>query len=194
MRFTLCLFLISGSAAYAAIDASIYQDGVNVVMEYSGGLNLADLTGPGNASINGGLHGTPSAFYIGAPPPVFTIDTYTGITGPSSFMSTGDFVDVDSGGADFFGLVAGGGVTTAGIYVDQGYNSGEFISNTAQFNNTTLATLGLTEGDYVWTWGSGATEDFVFLTIGNVPEPGAYALISALGVGAVVLVRRKRSR
>ena len=53
------------------------------------------------------------------------------------------------------------------IHVPRGYVSGTFLSDSATYNNATFATLGVTPGTYVWTWGSGANQNFTL----KIPVP-----------------------
>src|SRR5262249_2258386 len=84
------------------------------------------------------------------------------------------------------------------LYVPGGYISGGPVSDSATFNNTTIANLGLTPGTYTWTWGSGAHADsfVVEITPARVPGPvvgaGLPGLIMA-GAALLGLWRRKRS-
>ena len=66
------------------------------------------------------------------------------------------------------------------------------------FNNATLASLGVTPGTYVWTWGTGLANQNFTLQIGSVgvPPPGVPdggSTVSLLGCAlfGVAALRRK---
>ena len=63
------------------------------------------------------------------------------------------------------GIVAG-----LDVSVPTGYVSGTALSDSATYSNTTLATLGVTPGTYVWTWGTSANQNFT-LEIPSFPPP-----------------------
>ena len=46
------------------------------------------------------------------------------------------------------------------LIVPRGYVSGTFLSDSATYSGKTFATLGVTPGTYVWTWGTGANQNF----------------------------------
>jgi hypothetical protein len=46
------------------------------------------------------------------------------------------------------------------LFVPRGYVSGNPLSDSATYSGQTFATLGVTPGTYVWTWGSGANQNF----------------------------------
>ena len=54
----------------------------------------------------------------------------------------------------------------AHLYVPQGYVSGAALSDSMTFNNATFASLGVTPGTYVWTWGNGLPNQNFTLHIG----------------------------
>ena len=75
------------------------------------------------------------------------------------------------------------------------YVPGDPLSGTSVYARATFASLGVTPGTYVWTWGSGANADSLTLQIGHAPavsEPASMALL-ALGVAGLG-VRRWRRR
>ncbi|MEZ6192941.1 MAG: PEP-CTERM sorting domain-containing protein [Phycisphaerales bacterium] len=57
------------------------------------------------------------------------------------------------------------------------------------FTGTDFATLGVTEGSYVWSWGSGGSADS--LTLNIVPEPASVALLVLAGLGITVAVETR---
>jgi hypothetical protein len=65
------------------------------------------------------------------------------------------------------------------------------LSNTIIFDGTTIAGLGITPGNFVWTWGSG-TGDQTF-TVDVVPLPATLPLLGA-GLGALGLLGWRRKR
>ena len=72
------------------------------------------------------------------------------------------------------------------------YVSDTPLSDTATYDTATFASLGVTPGTYVWTWGSGADQSFT-LEIGTTPLPAALPLF-ATGLGALGLLGWRRKR
>jgi hypothetical protein len=120
--------------------------------------------------------------------PVFVgFDQYSGISGPSSFgPGLGpEFPTTGSGG--LVGVRGSNGL----LRVPSGYSSGDSISAAMTFSNDSLASLGITPGNYVWTWGAGATADSLTFQAGSeaIPAPPTLAL---LGLGGLLLARWRR--
>ena len=200
LTLTLIGFFAGITGLQAAIIATITESGSDVLMDFEGSLDLTDINLTSSALTNAGVFEIPSGAYFGGlnpsnPSSPFSVDPYIGITGPTTFFSSASngFLDADSTSGDFFGIIAGGGVTTPGIYVDLGYVSKSVISGTATLSNTTLSNLNLVEGVYTWNWGSGATADFVELTVGTpIPEPRYASLLIALLVLGFLYFKRKQ--
>ena len=57
----------------------------------------------------------------------------------------------NTGSGDFVGIF----VLNGNLAVPQGYVSGTALSDSMTFNNATFASLGVTPGPYVWSWGTG---------------------------------------
>ena len=73
-----------------------------------------------------------------------------------------------------------------------GYTSDSALSDGAIYDTATFASLGVTPGTYVWTWGTGADQRFT-LEIGTTPLPAALPLFAA-GLGAMGLLGWRRKR
>src|SRR6188472_2884259 len=142
------LFFVRPAQAYIV---TLQQVGSNVVANGSGAINLTGLTFPipslTLAEVNGG-----DGVIITGPHGFGLVDQYTGFMGPPSFGSGGPFAP-NTGSGDFVGI--SGGIMFPFLLVPQGYASGAALSDSMTFNNATFASLGVTPGTYVWTWGTG---------------------------------------
>jgi len=196
----LTLFAIAVTSVFCVQPAqgftmTLQQVGSNVVANGSGAFNLSGLTGAGN--IDGGSSGVRASIgFIGIHPVGGLLPAYDGFTGPTSFGSS-EFLflaDASSGNS-----VAISGLMEI-LVVPVGYVSGNTLSNSMTFNNATLASLGVTPGTYVWTWGTGLANQNFTLQIGSVgvPPPGVPdggTTVSLLGCALLGLaaLRRKLS-
>jgi hypothetical protein len=158
------LFSVRSVQAYTV---TLQQMGSNVVANGSGAINLTGLSfpipTPMLAVVNAG-----DGVIITGPHGSGLVDLYTGFMGPSSFGSGGPFAP-DTGSGDFVGI--SGGTMLTFLLVPQGYMSGAALSDSMTFNNATFASLGVTPGTYVWSWGTGVNQNFT-LQIGSVGVPG----------------------
>ncbi len=189
----LTFLILNVNVTQAAISAFIVESGSDVFLSYSGTLDLTDLTLTSSASTNGGVFEILSSAIFGGPS-LTNVDPYLGITGPTTFFSasSASFVDVLSGTGDIFGIIAGNGLTTPGLYVPVGYTNSA-LSGSGTIAGQSLSSLNLVPGIYTWTWGSGGTADSVTLTVGTpIPEPGTYAAIFGLLSVGLVWYRRKQ--
>jgi hypothetical protein len=185
------LFFVRPVQAYTV---TLQQVGSNVVATGSGAINLTGLSfpipTPMLAVVNAG-----DGVIITGPHGSGLVDLYTGFMGPSSFGSGGSFAP-DIGSGDFVGI--SGGTMLTFLLVPQGYMSGAALSDSMTFNNATFASLGVTPGTYVWTWGTGLANQNFTLQIGSVGIPGVPdggSTVSLLGCAmfGVAAVRRKLS-
>jgi hypothetical protein len=81
------------------------------------------------------------------------------------------------------------------LLVPQGYASGAGLSDSMTFNNATFASLGVTPGTYVWTWGTGLENQNFTLQIGSVGVPGVPdggSTVSLLGFALLGLTALRR--
>ena len=184
----LLLLAATPGRTHAAFTFTLTQTGGNVVASGSGTLNLTALTLLGTNSQLSHLYPERAILFAG-PTSSTNVSVYDGggLAGASSFGTlTG--ANASAGTGSFVGIYG----TALDLYVPQGYVSGTALTDSATFNNATLASLGFTPGTYTYTWGTGANADSLTVT-SVVPEPSTWAL---LGVGAGLLglaLRRRRT-
>jgi VPDSG-CTERM motif len=192
------VFLVTASPFFLqpaqAYTVTLQQVGSNVVATGSGAINLTGLSFPipslTLAEVNAG-----DGVIITGPHGFGPVDQYTGFMGPPSFGSGGPFAP-NTGSGDFVGI--SGGTMFTFLLVPQGYASGAGLSDSMTFNNATFASLGVTPGTYVWTWGTGLENQNFTLQIGSVGVPGVPdggSTVSLLGFALLGLtaLRRKLS-
>jgi VPDSG-CTERM motif len=183
---------LSPRPAQAGYIVTLQEVGPNVVASGSGPIDLTGLSFSFTSS--GGLAFIgPNSAQISTGPTSGTADLYIGmISGPMSFGS-GMFTNASSGSGDAVGRVLGGGGLDL-LIVPQAYLSGDPLSGSSTYNNATFASLGVTPGTYVWTWGAGMNQNFT-LRIGPTVVPDAGSTVSLLGFALLGLtaLRRKLS-
>jgi hypothetical protein len=180
--------LFSIRPAQAGYIVTLQEVGPNVVASGSGPIDLTGLTF--SFTNSGGLAFIgPNSAQISTGPTSGTADLYFGmISGPMSFGS-GAFTNASSGSGDAVGRVLGGGGNDL-LIVPQAYLSGNPLSDSSTYNNATFASLGVTPGTYVWTWGTGMNQNFT-LQIGSVPDVGSTVSLLGFALLGLAAVRRK---
>jgi len=194
LMFTAVTALLFSVRPLQAFTVTIDQVGSNVVANGNGAFNLMGLTSQGL-----GFGGVPlvrantGLIQIGAAPhPI--LDTYSGFTGPTSFGVGIQFL-ANIGSGDFVGLR--GNIPRGGfgglLFVPTGYVSGTALLDSMTFNSATFASLGLTPGTYVWTWGTGLRNQNFTLIIGGVgvPDGGTTAFLLGCALLGLTALRRK---
>jgi hypothetical protein len=189
---TASLFCVRHAHAYTV---TLEQVGSNVVATGSGAINLTGLTFFGSGvGLTPGISADFGIISMGPGGAVKT-DSYFGFHGPTHFGSGGLFHPNTSSG-DPFAFEAPIPFFHGEITVPQGYVSGAALSDTMTFNNATFATLGVTPGTYVWSWGGGANQNFTLQIVGTAPVPdqGSTFLLLTLGLLGLVTYRRQLLR
>ena len=190
----LALGVLVGSAttpAQAAFLLDFEQVGANVVVTGSGTIDLTGLTGPFPNSFSAFMTPQLSQIANGSPTDV-PVDVYSGVTGgPASFgpgNGSASFPNTGSGDLVFVNLGM--------ILVPSGYVSDNALSDISTYENQTFASLGVTPGTYVYTWGSGDHADTLTLEIGVavVPEPASLTLLGGALLGFTVIRSHRRKR
>jgi hypothetical protein len=176
------------SPAQAAYVVSLQQVGTNVVGTGSGSLDTTDLLSKPDSSVTAPFINPQNAdLYLGSG----TAVPYGVVSGPTSFGS-GSPNFSGSGSGNVAGIFA----ASVSVLAPANYVSGTPLgTSTITFNSTSLAALGVIDGTYTWTWGTGAHADSLTLQIGPVattPEPASLALLAVglAGLGMVVRTRR----
>ena len=177
------LFCVRAAQAYTV---TLEQVGSNVVAIGSGAINLTGLPiNPITVSTSSILDARRGDITTG-PTDILVVDVYAAVlTGPPNFGSGSEFFP-DAGSGDLVGISIDQGL----LFVPQGYVSNAALSDSMTFNNATFASLGVTPGTYVWTWGAGADQNFTIVIPGaGVPDAGStfglffVSLIALFGVG-----------
>jgi hypothetical protein len=148
-------WLLSVQPAEAGYIVTLQQVGTDVVATGSGVIDLTGLSIVGHhvptltdiEPANGGIFTGATAF----------ADVYRGdVSGPTRFGS-GSATYTNNASGDMVGIYAVFGNI---VVVPTGYVSGTALSDTAIWSGKTFATLGVNPGMYIWTWGSGANQNF----------------------------------
>src|SRR6059058_2498987 len=171
--------LLSVGPAQAGYTVTLQQVGPDVVATGSGAIGLHGLTFSHSSSANPAIVPSSSNFlvrgvsiYTG--PASSSVDSYfVPQSGPTGFGS-GSATYASSGSGDMVGIFEGFiyGDPLRLLTVPRGYVSGTALSDMATYSGKTLATLGVTPGTYVWTWGTGANQNFTLQIPPAPPTPG----------------------
>ena len=195
--FTAALFQCAlAIPARATFIITIQQSQGNVVAMGSGSIDLTDLLLNGKSSGFNSTVAPNAAFLLFSPIPE-GMSAYTGLTGPNDWGPGSGGSDPEGGteasGSTGFDFAASGG--TDQLALPDNYVSGSTFSDSATWNHATLASLGLTPGTYVYTWGSGHHADSLTVQVGHVeltPEPGSLTLLAAGALTLFLAVSRRR--
>jgi hypothetical protein len=171
-----------GGRADAAVVIDIFQSGDNVLATDTGSVDLTDLSYLFSGGTVPFVFPTSGVIALGEG----LGDEYVTVIGPASF-GTGGFAAASSSSGGLFEVGLGG------LAVPLGYVSGTSLSGSATFDGQTFASLGLTPGTYVYTWGSGPDADHATINIESVPEPSTWAMM-LLGFAALGFLGYRRNR
>ena len=162
------LWGVSIRPAQAGYTVTLQEVGTDVVATGSGAIDLNGLTFSGSSTRSAGLFPTGSGplhgAFINTGPISSNVDVYFPLTGPRSFGS-GGFTYASSGSGDMVEIITSTGYLPGFLGVPMGYVSDTALSGMAVYNGQTFATLGVTPGTHVWTWGRGANQNFTLQII-----------------------------
>jgi hypothetical protein len=179
-------WLLSVRPAQAGYIVTLQQVGPNVVATGSGAIDLRGLTFSNSNFLVPAIFPSFHIFGTGVvrcsistgpfssmfQDPRQSVDIYSGgLSGPTGFGPSFRPLETfaSSGSGDMVGIAATSSSQFHGVTlsVPRGYVSGTALSDSATYNGKTLATLRVTPGTYVWTWGTGANQNF---TLKILPE------------------------
>jgi len=190
LAFGVATLLMSATVAANASPyvVTLEQAGSKVVATGSGQIDLAGLSFvPSSLSGVGNIDPSIGAAGVG----VGNVDLYAGVPSTPASFGSGAVTEPSntSGGLVEYDAMAGT------LFVPAGYVSNALLSASTSTYSATFASLGVTPGIYVWTWGgTGADPDQSFrLEIGATPLPAALPLF-ATGLGAMGLLGWRRKR
>jgi hypothetical protein len=188
--FALAVFC-SQESVRGSVVVTLSELGSDVVASGRGTLNLAALSFQRSGGTISFITANVASIVLG-PTSGFAAG-YSGISGPYDFGG-GTVLSATSGFGDVFGLLGQGG--TPLLTVPQDYTSGTDLLSRTTWVGKNFASLGVTPGTYVWTWGTGSTADSFTLQIGGtataIPEPGTLGLFALTGLGLMVRRRVRR--
>jgi hypothetical protein len=159
--------------AQAAYIVSLQQAGANVVATGSGSIDYSGLTFAGFFKADQARVSANAGTLVIGPTSTTGSDEYRPTSGPSSFGS----------GSNLSANIGSGAIVASGrgfLGVPVGYVSGTPLGTSNDtWTGATFASLGVTPGTFVWTWGTGANADSFSLQIGpaSAPEPASLALL-----------------
>ncbi len=141
------------SHAHAAATITFSQVGNDVQATLVGTLDLTGLTPDGSAiNPNARVRGQgPGANLILGPSTSTAATSYTSISGPQYIGCSTENIDASSGSAEPNGPF-GINMATNRLIVRNGFISGSNVSGSATWNGSTISSLGLVSGTYVYTW------------------------------------------
>jgi hypothetical protein len=172
--------------ARATFIVTIDQVGANVVATGSGTIDLTALMPQiGFSLVSAGM--TPNAGVVGLADGHG--DLFTGVSGPHFGSGGTTFASFNSGDVV---AIEGGVFGTGFLSVPLGYLSGDPLSATSTYSNATFASLGITPGTYIYTWGTGADADRFTLLIGGPGVPDGGSTVSLLGCALLGLAALRR--
>ena len=202
-RTALLISVFGAAPTYASVAITIEQLGNDVVESASGSLDMSQLI-RGTAATQSYTSAMRATIVMGpdtnaSPDPddhasVFFGYSFsdTAVSGPANFGSGTTFHPTSVSGATF-GLLYEGTLKLQYIITPHDYVFGSAITSGAVFANQTLASMGLTEGTYVYSWLS----DSITIKIGGsstpVPEPATWAMMVGGFAIAGAAMRRQRS-
>lgn len=174
---------VGATGSTGGFTITINEVGPDIVMNASGTLNITDLSlvatnqGPMGGS---GIGVSSATFIVGSNGSYY--DEYSGFSTVPSNFGSGSGASSTSSSGDIMGVIWQG-APPSHLIVPTGYTSGTYISGSQTFNSQTFSSLGLTQGTYTYTWGTGPNADSINVIIGSGGTGGTGATGGTGGTG-----------
>lgn len=172
--------LVSVAANAANINIVAVESGGNVFVTGSGSIDLTGLTYLGFGSQTGQVRPAFGGINVG-PSVEEILLVYQGGAGTTPFGTGSITKRADTGTGDMFGMSSGN------LLVADGYAGGPLVGSST-YNGANFASLGMTEGSYLYTFSNDQT---LSLQVGPVPLPAAAWLFGSALFGLLAVKRRK---
>lgn len=177
------------AASRAAVVINAVESGGDVVATLSGSINsLAGATvvqtGAGSVNYNAARASDSGFFITDQPGSTSSYNNYSIATSPTTY-GTGGFAIATSSTASTSIQVRRGAPQ---IWIAQDYVLGTAVTGDLTWAGTNFATLGWTEGTYVWSW---AGDSVTLNILSAVPEPDL-TFLAGLGALSLLVWRRRR--
>lgn len=156
--------------AYGGVIVTATEIGGDVVFTGSGTLDTTALVFDLSGTTSGFVRADVGMVLGSGDFDAYLFTTPSSFGGPGSFGTGVDDFTATSETGDVFGL----DFTFLNLGVPAGYVSGSPLSGSATFAGESFASLGITPGNYEWTWSTvTGTDSF---TLQAIPEPSTFAL------------------
>lgn len=185
----LALAVALPATAEAAVVVNISQVGSNVSAVLNGSVNLTGLQAGALYTDVQQIRATP--FFFGTDNSI--VQAFTGFTGPASAGAGTSLTTASLFSGSTFALAGGFANLGAAIFLDPNYVSGSALASSLTYTGASFASLGLTEGQYIYT----SRNDSITFNVGAaaqaVPEPATWAMM-LVGFGGIGFAMRRQQR
>ena len=193
------LFAALASASQGAVVAYTWEEGGDLVTQYSGSLDLSGLTyAQGLTNVNYRRLQPNRNFYWNMNNYQGHFDARISVTGGASSTVLANPSPSVIGHTTYYGSVFGYGNTSGlsrggAVYTTFGYSNNDAISGGSTTDGASLATLGLSGPATVnYTWSTDSITHYYGVAAPTpVPLPASFPLI-ATGLGALAWMRRRK--